>query len=220
MDSVKKTLNIKTEEEKQREAMRKYQRLLNKSIRDIDKEINGLKTAEKKIILEIKKSVRENQMGSAKIQAKNLVRNRKHVEKFHKMKAQLNSVALQITMLKGTTTMTKAMKGVTGIMTKMNDQMKIPEMNNILREFQKESEQLDLKDEIMGDTIDDALGGDDDEEESDDILNQVLDEIGVSLNQALKSTSQKALPKNDIQTRDEEYDAIILTNRLNELKKV
>lgn len=43
--------------------------------------------------------------------------------------------------------------------------MKLPEIQKIMREFEKESEIMDMKDEMMGDAIDDALGGDEDEEE-------------------------------------------------------
>lgn len=44
-------------------------------------------------------------------------------------------------------------------------QMKLPEIQKIMREFEKESEIMDMKDEMMGDAIDEALGGDEDEEE-------------------------------------------------------
>lgn len=220
MDSIKKSLGFKTEEEKQKEAVRKYQRLLRKSMRDIDREIMTLKNEEKKLILEIKKSVRIGQMSSAKIQAKTLVQNRKNVEKFHKLKAQMNGISLQVTAVNGIGNMANVMKGVSGIMTKMNKQMNIPEMNHIMREYQKESEQLDLKEEIMGETIDDAMGMDDDEEESEDVLNQILDEIGVTLNQSLKAVPQKSLPKTNITVENTpEDDMRELEQRLKGLKE-
>ena len=48
-------------------------------------------------------------------------------------------------------------------------------------DFEQESEIMDMKGEMMDDTMEDALGEDDEEEESDAIVNQVLDEIGISL---------------------------------------
>lgn len=44
---------------------------------------------------------------------------------------------------------------------------------------------MDMKEEIMNDAIDDAMEGDDDEEESDAVVNQVLDELGLQLNDTL-----------------------------------
>ena len=42
---------------------------------------------------------------------------------------------------------------------------------------------MEMKQEIMNDSIDDAVEEDNDEEESNTILSQVLDEIGIGLNQ-------------------------------------
>lgn len=41
-------------------------------------------------------------------------------------------------------------------------------------EFEKESEIMDLKEELMSDTIDDVIGEADEDEESDAIVQQVL----------------------------------------------
>merc|ERR1711983_638898 len=63
----------------------------------------------------------------------------------------------------------------------MNKQMKLPEIQKIMQEFEKQSEIMDMKEEMMSDVIDDALGDEDDEEEGDAIVNQVLDELGLQM---------------------------------------
>ena len=67
----------------------------------------------------------------------------------------------------------------------MNRQMNLPAMQKIMTEFEKESEIMDMKEDIMNDVIDDTMGEEDEEEESDEIVNQVLDEIGISLDQSV-----------------------------------
>ena len=57
-----------------------------------------------------------------------------------------------------------------------------------MQDFSKESEMMDMKQEMMNDAIDDAVEEDDDEQETNDILNQVLDEIGIGLNQSVFSS--------------------------------
>jgi len=47
-----------------------------------------------------------------------------------------------------------------------------------------------MKDEMMNDAMDDALGEEGDEEESDAIVNQVLDELGLQLNDKLSELPQ------------------------------
>ena len=44
-------------------------------------------------------------------------------------------------------------------------QLKLPEIQKIMMEFEKQSEIMDMKEEMMDDAIDDALGDDEDEEE-------------------------------------------------------
>lgn len=73
----------------------------------------------------------------------------------------------------------------------MNRSMNVMAVQRILQEFERESSAMDMKDEIMNDTIEDAIGTEEDalgegigeSEESDAILREVLDEIGVDLNQ-------------------------------------
>ena len=49
--------------------------------------------------------------------------------------------------------MSQAMKGVTKAMTSMNRQMKLPEIQKIMMEFEKQSEIMDMKEEMMSDVI-------------------------------------------------------------------
>ncbi len=44
-------------------------------------------------------------------------------------------------------------------------QMKLPQIQKIMMEFEKQSEIMDMKEEMMNDAIDDAMGDEDDEEE-------------------------------------------------------
>lgn len=51
-------------------------------------------------------------------------------------------------------------------------------------EFEKENDVMDQRQEMMDDAIDDVTGLED-EEEGDEVVNKVLDEIGVDLGQAV-----------------------------------
>merc|ERR1712045_114599 len=128
---------------------------------------------------------KQGQMDAVKIMAKDLVRTRRYVKKFMLMRANIQAVSLKIQTLKSQNAMAQAMKGVTKAMGNMNKQMKMPEIQKIMMEFEKQSEIMDMKGEMMEDAIDDVMGDEDDEEESDAIVNQVLDELGLQLNDKL-----------------------------------
>ncbi|KAJ4977290.1 hypothetical protein NE237_002396 [Protea cynaroides] len=167
------------------EILRENKRMLDKSIREIERERQGLQAQEKKLIVEIKKSAKQGQMGAVKIMAKDLIRTRHQVEKFYKLKSQLQGVGLRIQTLKSTQAMGEAMKGVTKAMGQMNRQMNLPSLQKIMQEFERQNEKMEMTTEMMGDAIDDALEGDEEEEETDELVNQVLDEIGIDINSEL-----------------------------------
>jgi len=70
----------------------------------------------------------------------------------------------------------------------MNKQINLPQINKIMMNFEKESELMDIKEEMMNDAIDNVMEEEDDEEESENIVNQIFDEIGISLNQEVSLT--------------------------------
>ena len=67
----------------------------------------------------------------------------------------------------------------------MNRQMNLPALQRIAMEFERENDVMDQRQEMMDDAIDEATGMEGEEEEGEDILKEVLDEIGVDLNQAV-----------------------------------
>lgn len=165
--------------------MRQNQRALNRAMRDLDREKAKMEQQEKKIIMDIKKMAKEGQMDSVKIMAKDLVRTRKYVKKFMLMKANIQGVSLKIQTLRSQNSMAEAMKGVTKAMQNMNRQMNLPQIQRILQEFEKQSEIMDMKEEIMNEAMDDAMEDDGDEEETDAVVSQVLDELGLQLTDQL-----------------------------------
>ncbi|GFY43873.1 charged multivesicular body protein 2a [Trichonephila inaurata madagascariensis] len=129
---------------------------------------------------------KENQMDAVKIMAKDLVRTRRYCKKFILMRANIQAVSLKIQTLRSQNAMAQAMKGVTRAMQNMNKQLNLPQIQKIMQEFEKQSEIMDMKEEMINDTIDDAMGDDEDEEESDAIVAQVLDELGLDVSDKLK----------------------------------
>uniref|UniRef100_A0A1B6IHK6 Charged multivesicular body protein 2a n=1 Tax=Homalodisca liturata TaxID=320908 RepID=A0A1B6IHK6_9HEMI len=172
------------------EMLRKNQRALNKAIRDLDRERQRMEQQEKKIIADIKKMAKDGQMDAVKIMARDLVRTRRYEKKFMMMKANIQAVSLKIQTLRSQNAMAQAMKGVTKAMQNMNRQLNLPQIQRILQEFEKQSEIMDMKEEIMNDAIDDAMEDEGDEEESDAVVAQVLDELGLQLNDQLSNLPQ------------------------------
>uniref|UniRef100_T1JUZ2 Charged multivesicular body protein 2a n=1 Tax=Tetranychus urticae TaxID=32264 RepID=T1JUZ2_TETUR len=88
------------------------------------------------------------------------LRIRRFSKKFVLMKANIQAVARKIQTLRIQNSMAVAMKGVT---------------KALMAEFEKQTEIMDIKEEIMNDY----------EEESNTIVAQVLDELGIQVNEKL-----------------------------------
>lgn len=180
------------------EILRENKRMLDKAIRELDRERMGLQNQEKKTIAEIKKLAKEGQMDAVKVMAKSLIRNRQAVTKLYGMKTQLQAISLRIQTLKSTQAMADAMRGATKAMRVMNRRMNLPNMQKLMMEFERQNERMEMTSEMMGDAMDDAMEGDNEDEETDDLVNQVLDELQISTAEQLvaapKATTATAMP--------------------------
>ena len=88
----------------------------------------------------------------------------------------------------------QSMKGATMLLGSMNRQMNLPALQRIAMEFERENDVMDQRQEMMDDAIDEATGMEGEEEEGEDIVKEVLDEIGVDLNQAVCLPSIIGMP--------------------------
>jgi len=118
--------------------------------------------------------------------AKDLVRVRGNIKRFYEMIAQISAISLRLQTLKSSHDISAAMSSATKLMRSCNQKMNLPEMQKIVANFERNSDIMDMKGELINDTIDVALGEQDDEQETELIINQVLDEIGLSLNQTVR----------------------------------
>lgn len=175
------------------EQMREQKRILNRAVREIDRERLQLQNSEKKLIAEIKALAKKGEMNSVKILAKDLVRGRKQVTKFYEIRSQLQAIEMRLQTVKSLNSMADAVKNVTKSMAKMNKMMNLPRLNEIMREFCRQNEQMDLTEEMMGDAVDMALDGGETEEETDQVVAQVLGEIGVEYGDQLESGHMAAV---------------------------
>jgi charged multivesicular body protein 2A len=142
--------------------LRENKRTLDKAIRELDRERTSLQQQEKKLVGEIKQMAKQNQMAAVRVMAKDLIRTRHSVTKFYSLKSQLQGVSLRMQTLKSTQSMADAMRhaqparappclahplsrrGVTRAMAGMNKQLNLPALQNIMREFERQNERMDM----------------------------------------------------------------------------
>jgi charged multivesicular body protein 2A len=173
------------------EQIKANKRMIQRAVRDMDRERAELERDQRKLEADIRNLAAKGQMSAARIAAKDLVRTRKSVEKFHQMSSTLKGLNLKITTMKTSNEITTAMGKMAKAMKQMNKQMNVPAMQKMMQEFEKQEGAMEMMQDMADDMIDGALGGG--EENEDEIVQKVLDEIGVDMNQKLKAAPSKPL---------------------------
>lgn len=175
------------------EQLRKNQRQLERSQRELEREKTKLQQQEKKLIADIKKSAKQGQTKTMNIQARDLIRTRKQVDKFDKMKMQLQAISLRLQTIRSSNEMTNSMVNATRILNGLNNgPLNLSQLSKISNDFQKSMDMVDQKQEMVDDVMDDLMDDEideEDEEEINEVVGQVLDEIGIDLNGKLGDLS-------------------------------
>ncbi|CAI0546131.1 unnamed protein product [Linum tenue] len=225
-------MNIFRKKTSPKEALRSSKRDMAVATRGIEREIASLQMEEKKLVAEIKKEAKTGNEASlcsccfpaaTRILARQLVRLRQQITNLQGSRAQIRGVATHTQALYASTSISTGMKGATKAMVAMNKQMAPAKQIKVIREFQKQSSQLDMTIEMMSESIDETLDKDEAEEETEELTNQVLDEIGVDIASQLSSA-----PKGRIASKNapaaaastESADVEELEKRLASLRRI
>jgi charged multivesicular body protein 3 len=172
----------------------------------MDRQIRNISMEEEKIKRTMKASAKKGDMKTCKTLAKEIVRSRKATERIYISKAQLNSVALQLTQQAAQLKVAGALKKSTEIMKTVNQLVKIPELHQQMEQMASEMMKAGIMDEMMEDAMD-ALDEEEVEEEAEEEVNKVLFELtdGI-LGQANKVNVEKLEESDQLNDKDEELE--------------
>eukprot|EP01069_Polyplicarium_translucidae_P004309 Polyplicarium_translucidae@DN2550_c0_g1_i2.p2 len=117
--------------------------------------------------------------------AKDLARTRRQKQKFYELRSQLQAVNLRLQTVKSTQSMVSSLKGIENVMSSINKQTNLPELQRVLEGFKRQSEALSFSEEVMSDAISDVMAEESDEEAEEEIVQKIIDEIRVDLSEQL-----------------------------------
>ncbi|KAK1175184.1 charged multivesicular body protein 3-like isoform X3 [Acipenser oxyrinchus oxyrinchus] len=168
--------------------MRKEMRVIDRQIRDIQRE-------EEKVKRSVKDAAKKGQRDVCVILAKEVVQSRRAVNKLYASKAQMNSVQLsmknQLSVLRVAGTLQKS----TEVMKVMHNLVKIPEIQATMRELSKEMTKAGIIEEMLEDTFEGMEDQDEMEEEAEMEVDKILFEITAGALGKAPSKVTDALPE-------------------------
>ncbi|XP_062831041.1 charged multivesicular body protein 2b isoform X1 [Anolis carolinensis] len=141
----------------------------------------ALERQEKQLELEIKKMAKTGNKEACKVLAKQLVQLRKQKTRTYAVSSKVTSMSTQTKLMNSQMKMAGAMSTTAKTMQAVNKKMDPQKTLQTMQNFQKENMKMEMTEEMINDTLDDIFNDSDEEQESQDIVNQVLDEIGIEI---------------------------------------
>ncbi|XP_034549761.1 charged multivesicular body protein 2Ba [Notolabrus celidotus] len=149
--------------------------------RQIIKDRTALERQEKQMMAEIKKMAKSGNKEACKILAKQLVQLRRQMGRTYSVSSKVTSMSTQTKVMNSQMKMAGAMATSAKTMAAVNKKMDPQKTLKSMQDFQKENMKMGMTEEMINDTLDDIFDESGDEEESQDIVSQVLDEIGIEI---------------------------------------
>jgi len=141
---------------------------------------------------------------------KDLVKLRRQCDQYMMMEAQLKSIGLKISTMAAQTEINEALRGATNIMTKANQAMDIKDIQQVMKQFVKNSERIDINREMMEAATEDI--SEEVEEEADASYEQILKEVGLEL------VNGQTVPTNKLKAPGEKSEVNDIEKQLEALK--
>ncbi|EDQ88724.1 uncharacterized protein MONBRDRAFT_32664 [Monosiga brevicollis MX1] len=176
-----------------KEQIREWKSSLRKEMRGLDRQVMRIEREEMKIKQSVRDAAKKGQTDVAKVLAKSLVESRRAKNRIHKTKAQINSVSMQIQQQASMARVAGAMGKSAEVMAMMQQLVRMPEIQETMRQMSMEMQKAGLIEEMMEDTMDSVLDDSDMEEEAEEEVEKVLMELTSGLLGANVSTRTPAV---------------------------
>ncbi|KAJ8388272.1 hypothetical protein AAFF_G00135330 [Aldrovandia affinis] len=184
----------KTHEKPPKELVSEWSVKIRKEMRMIDRQIRDIQREEEKVKRSIKEAARKGHRDVCVILAKEMIQSKKAVSKLYASKAQMNSVLLSMKNQLSVLRVAGAMQKSTEVMKAMQSLVKIPEIQATMRELSKEMTKAGIIEEMMEDTFE-GLEDEDMEEAAEAEVDKILFDITAGVLGKAPSKVTDALPE-------------------------
>ncbi|XP_039395533.1 charged multivesicular body protein 3 isoform X3 [Mauremys reevesii] len=170
--------------------MRKEMRVIDRQIRDIQRE-------EEKVKRSVKDAAKKGQKDVCVVLAKEMIRSRKAVSKLYASKAHMNSVLMGMKNQLAVLRVAGSLQKSTEVMKAMQNLVKIPEIQATMRELSKEMMKAGIIEEMLEDTFENMEDQEEMEEEAEMEIDKILFEITAGALGKAPSKVTDALPETE-----------------------
>ena len=207
-------MNKSNEEDKIKTQLLQQKRQIERTKRALNRKKNKLERHKKKMESEIKKLILNNQYLGAKMLAKEIVRINNQIKKITEFSFQLNTISFKISTFSSLNILNGVIEQVNNSINIINSKLDLGKLSNLSKTIFKENMNLNIKEDMINDILDNINEGNSDNEEEEKIYNNVLREVGFIIEDGFPNIN-----KNDVKKKDDLIDDDKIDNMLKSLKK-
>jgi hypothetical protein len=173
--------------------------LLRRQDRGLTREIARMEREKQVLVLKLKRFASEGRMELVQSISVQYIASKQNIGHLYKIQGQMANVTQRVQIMKSTEEINRAILGLTSTMKFINQTMGSANVMQMISQFESEVS----RQEMLGETLDDMLSGQVDEVEQRELVNSVLDEIGVTLGSQLREApnGQVGMIQNDLEQR-------------------
>ncbi|XP_024097679.1 charged multivesicular body protein 3 isoform X4 [Pongo abelii] len=168
---------------------------IRKEMRVVDRQIRDIQREEEKVKRSVKDAAKKGQKDVCVVLAKEMIRSRKAVSKLYASKAHMNSVLMGMKNQLAVLRVAGSLQKSTEVMKAMQSLVKIPEIQATMRELSKEMMKAGIIEEMLEDTFESMDDQEEMEEEAEMEIDRILFEITAGALGKAPSKVTDALPE-------------------------
>ncbi|MBZ3883614.1 Charged multivesicular body protein 3 [Sciurus carolinensis] len=168
---------------------------IRKEMRVVDRQIRDIQREEEKVKRSVKDAAKKGQKDVCVVLAKEMIRSRKAVSKLYASKAHMNSVLMGMKNQLAVLRVAGSLQKSTEVMKAMQSLVKIPEIQATMRELSKEMMKAGIIEEMLEDTFESMDDQEEMEEEAEMEIDKILFEITAGALGKAPSKVTDALPE-------------------------
>jgi len=172
-----------------RDPLRNLQTQVRTSVRASDREIMRIDREEKALLAQLKKCGGAQQIETARLKAKELVRLRAHRTRLTGLKAGLSGLSQQLSEVGSSHRIQATLAQTTGMLQKLNGQLSMVATHRLMREFDRQTTMMTDKQAMVDDALESAFETDNEQAETELAVARVLEEAG--MDEALRMHSSR-----------------------------
>ncbi|CAF0726495.1 unnamed protein product [Rotaria sp. Silwood1] len=173
--------------------MQENKRAIRRARRELEREKNRLNNEKTRNENEIRKLAAKGEQKALRTYAKNIVSQRNQINKLGAMDATLSTLESEASSMNAQMTMASVMVKTTKTLARLNRMMPLQDFQKTMQMFEQNMTANNIKQEMMNDAMDAAFEGDEDEEATDELVDQVLNELNINIANQIPTAQNGAL---------------------------